>query len=242
MKLLVIPDIHGRTFWKDALELEPSKIIFLGDYLDPYKEEGLHMGDAIRNFSEILDLKKKLGDKVMLLLGNHDYHYVDLWWTGKGSRFDAVRCQEISDMFHQYLEYFKLCHLERVGDINYLFTHAGISKLWLKHNGLELPETQDIPDYLNDLQRKDPYLILGQVGRSRYGRYPAGSILWAHFPDDFVENDIDPHVCQVFGHTMGFPRPLNEMMKIGLVCLDEAGKSTFMIDSSGIERIEKKDQ
>lgn len=42
VKYLIIPDVHGRTFWKksvyDYLENHPEvKIIFLGDYLDPYQ-------------------------------------------------------------------------------------------------------------------------------------------------------------------------------------------------------------
>ena len=36
--LLIIPDIHGRSFWKKAVEENidrVSKVIFIGDYLDP---------------------------------------------------------------------------------------------------------------------------------------------------------------------------------------------------------------
>lgn len=33
--ILIIPDVHGRTFWKDAVNRESwGTIIFLGDYLD----------------------------------------------------------------------------------------------------------------------------------------------------------------------------------------------------------------
>ena len=42
-KILIIPDVHGRTFWhyaKDHVD-EYDKIIFLGDYLDPYRYEGI---------------------------------------------------------------------------------------------------------------------------------------------------------------------------------------------------------
>ena len=39
MKILILPDIHGRTFWKKPCEnpKEFDLIIFLGDYLDPYE-------------------------------------------------------------------------------------------------------------------------------------------------------------------------------------------------------------
>ena len=37
-KILLIPDIHGRDFWKKAKDFE-GEIVFLGDYLDPYRFE-----------------------------------------------------------------------------------------------------------------------------------------------------------------------------------------------------------
>ena len=42
-KILIIPDIHGRTFWKKAYELVDivDKVVFLGDYLDSYSHENI---------------------------------------------------------------------------------------------------------------------------------------------------------------------------------------------------------
>ena len=42
MKILCIPDVHCRKFWRQAVISNignVDKIIFLGDYLDPYQEE-----------------------------------------------------------------------------------------------------------------------------------------------------------------------------------------------------------
>ena len=42
MKVLVLPDIHGRKFWRKTLADnigQVDKVIFLGDYLDPYQKE-----------------------------------------------------------------------------------------------------------------------------------------------------------------------------------------------------------
>ena len=42
VSVLVIPDVHGRKFWKEAInkfskDIYPDlNIIFLGDYVDPY--------------------------------------------------------------------------------------------------------------------------------------------------------------------------------------------------------------
>ena len=51
IQILLIPDVHGRQFWKqpvmEVLENTNAKIVFLGDYLDVYPQE----------FAEIYDFK-----------------------------------------------------------------------------------------------------------------------------------------------------------------------------------------
>ena len=42
-KVLIIPDVHCRDFYIEPLEKyfkEVDKVVFLGDYLDPYYYEG----------------------------------------------------------------------------------------------------------------------------------------------------------------------------------------------------------
>ena len=69
---VVIGDIHGLTYWKKAVAKNPDcRYIFLGDYLDPY--EDIPRFQLIGNLKKIINLKKKLKDDVVLLLGNHDY-------------------------------------------------------------------------------------------------------------------------------------------------------------------------
>ena len=74
---LILPDIHGRTFWVEPCKNKDNydKIIFLGDYLDPYLFENISEEKAIENFKKIIHFKKKNTDKVILLLGNHDCPY-----------------------------------------------------------------------------------------------------------------------------------------------------------------------
>lgn len=48
--VLVLPDIHGRDFYKDALKEAVDSgidIVCLGDYLDPYPYEALHGGNQV---------------------------------------------------------------------------------------------------------------------------------------------------------------------------------------------------
>ena len=72
--LIIVPDVHGRTFWKDVMEYKDTPIVFLGDYLDPYPRENIGKQQAIDNFLEILDYAKQ-NNNVTLLLGNHDMEY-----------------------------------------------------------------------------------------------------------------------------------------------------------------------
>ena len=78
--ILIIPDIHGRIFWKEPCkEFKGKHIVFLGDYLDPYKHQNILEKTALENFKEILEFKKNNKDLVTLLLGNHDLHYKDMF-------------------------------------------------------------------------------------------------------------------------------------------------------------------
>ena len=58
MALLIVPDVHGRTFWEgpvDRFMHQVDKIIFLGDYLDPYpKETDVELENVLDNFEKII--------------------------------------------------------------------------------------------------------------------------------------------------------------------------------------------
>ena len=73
-KVLVIPDIHCRNFWRTTISNnigKVDKVVFLGDYLDPYEYEidrspelmeCKYFGDAQSNLlmlNDIISLKKK---------------------------------------------------------------------------------------------------------------------------------------------------------------------------------------
>ena len=75
IKVLIIPDVHGRDFWAEPVMANLDKeIIFLGDYLDPYPQEGISKERAIEVFDEILGLARE-HKNITLLIGNHDGGY-----------------------------------------------------------------------------------------------------------------------------------------------------------------------
>lgn len=70
MRIQTIGDIHGRTCWKNLIDLSCDKIVFVGDYVDDYWP--VTDEQIIENLLDIIQFKKDYADKVILLLGNHE--------------------------------------------------------------------------------------------------------------------------------------------------------------------------
>lgn len=143
---LIIPDVHGRIFWKNAINKFPINeypkinIVFLGDYLDPYDNypkylegEGWSRRHTIDNFKEIIELAKS-DNRVHLLFGNHDMHYWVDWLDARyKSRVDIKNYNEIKDLFLKNFTLFNVAFEETINDQKYLYTHAGVTSFWLNH-------------------------------------------------------------------------------------------------------------
>ena len=160
---LVIPDIHGRTFWKDAISQFPKEewqdldIVFLGDYLDPYEniEDVTRLG-AIENFKEIIELAKN-DSRVHLLIGNHDMHY---WYDARfKSRVDLYNYGTIKDLFLKNFTLFNVAYENEIDGIRYLYTHAGCTSYWIRHlkfvgeNGISLNKEYRIDRLGNKIKK-----------------------------------------------------------------------------------------
>ena len=80
-KRIIIGDIHGNKEWKQIVKRhdDADEFIFVGDYLDPYRKGKRQVEDlqkCAENFKKIINFKAENRDRVTLLLGNHDYHYL----------------------------------------------------------------------------------------------------------------------------------------------------------------------
>lgn len=186
--ILIIPDVHGRTFWQTAKEKinEIDKVIFLGDYLDPYPHEGITPEEAIVQFKEIIQFKKDNPDKVVLLLGNHDCAYC--YDFGSASRYDYQNESEIKQLFKDNIDLFQLYY---VND-NCLYSHAGITNDWLKQH----LECNTLEEFLK-LPKEDIVPHLWVVSFTRGGWSSTGSMIWS----DVREFDRNEEMFQIFGHT-----------------------------------------
>lgn len=204
MKVLVLGDIHGRKFWRETIEKyadKVDKIIFLGDYLDPYPDEfkthpeSMECKDffdsqnLLKMLEDIVALKKKEPEKYILLCGNHTCSYI---WSKfrAASRTDYRHWEGYHKFFSQNLNLFNLVWTED----NVIFSHAGITNGWaynflsihMKYDKSALDKIsfiQECAEVLRDtkLQDFDSFYIEGisEISSYRGGIYNYGSCEWA---------------------------------------------------------------
>lgn len=216
--LLIIPDVHGRKFWRKALEEKQHKhVIFLGDYVDPYPQEGIHPDGAYQELVDIIAYARENKETTTLLLGNHDMHYKsDLFSRlAMGTRYDYYWQDQLGPLFNDNDDLFQLAYEADYEDTHCLFTHAGVSSVWYEGNKNKVGELN--AENLNQLQKdNDGIRAISDVGYMRGGFARAGGILWADFKE---VNDAPPikEGYQIFGHTQHRNGPT---INKNVACLD----------------------
>lgn len=195
MKTIIIGDIHGRTVWKLIVHLEqPDRVIFIGDYFD--SREGFTAVEQIHNFKEIVAYKQSRPDAGdVILLGNHDLSY----WPGINgsvvSGFQAGAAPNITQVLLENEQHLQMAY----DDGKYLYSHAGVGKVWLNDMGWD--EVQPIADFVNDVWKYKPLAF------EFYGFEPSGDStcqtpVWIR-PASLIKTwkkDKDKPT-QIFGHT-----------------------------------------
>lgn len=225
--MLIIPDVHGRDFWKEPVKnylsriekeeiAKDSKIIFLGDYLDPYSLEGISMQMAYERFKEIIELKRTYPDNVVLLLGNHDWAYINPI-IFKCSRHDIFFEEDVKELFLENEDIFQMVYIEMICGKNMVFSHAGILKSWAA-DILKADDCKSIAEIYNrPFTNIDKVALsaLNCISKVRGGRSLCGSMIWAdvhEFPEEKFDN-----AYQVFGHTLQMESPI---ITDSYACLD----------------------
>ncbi len=253
-RILVIPDVHGKNFWEMPVQKyidQVDRIVFLGDYLDPYPEEGKDYSPQglFDNLMDIIDLKRANMDKVVLLKGNHDQHYASETFRDLacGSRCDTINWGVYNAVFVRNQDLFKLAHLEEINELPYLFSHAGLTLFWINKVNSSLWKLAD-----NKISLADPGII-ARINALEYsveglellafiGRYrtflgaKSGSVLWADIEEHAIPDAPKAYglnqVFQVFGHT----RIVEDKIEFdNLVMIDS--QQCFMIDEKKKEKI-----
>ena len=152
MKLLAIGDIHGRDTWKSIIEKEnPAVIVFIGDYFDSFD---VPTDKQVNNFLDIIAYKESNPDKeVILLIGNHDIHYFPNMGNNGTSGYQTMGKYVIEPVIEKNIHHFQMCFQYD----KFLFTHAGVSEIWLEEQG---HISGDIPRFINELFKYRPNSFL----------------------------------------------------------------------------------
>lgn len=172
-RILIIPDVHGRDFWKEPVKQElknnETSIIFLGDYTDCYPVEWDpnfdYLQHTVDNFKEIIELKKQNPDRITLLLGNHDCGYA-IGDTICSSRMDRLHRSELENLFKENRELFQIAKEHDIAGMHFVFSHAGILKGWVRSVWGEEEDDTDfkVVDRLNNAWLVDDWSILNYLG------------------------------------------------------------------------------
>ncbi|MCR5714838.1 MAG: metallophosphoesterase [Bacteroidales bacterium] len=254
-RILVVPDIHGRIFWKAPVMKyldTVDRVVFLGDFLDPYKDENQIADDLFQNLMEIINLKKNNMEKVVLLKGNHDQHYASVRFkeVAGGTRMDTRNWDKYHQAFNEHKDLFRLVHVETLKALPIVFSHAGLTSYWLKKVNEEvwhLPDHQvsvadpEIIRMINQLdddgKGQDLLAVVGRR-RSRWFGEKTGSVLWADIEEHALlrppqEYGLDK-VFQVFGHTQLIEN-YDKLELDNLAMIDS--RQCFIMDESIKEKI-----
>lgn len=188
MKTLFLGDIHGRSIWKLIVEREkPDKVVFIGDYFDSFDVPGL---EQMHNFKEIVAYKESGKSEVVLLVGNHDYHYMDVEDEGNCSGYQPNLSFDIKFLLKENMRHLQMAHVHE----GWLCTHAGVTNTFCKYRDLD---TNNIESDLNELFKYQPDSF-GFDGWDGYGDDVTQGPLWVR-PRSLRKDAIDHK--QIVGHT-----------------------------------------
>ncbi len=238
-KVLVLPDIHGRLFWKDPCKDVGAydKVIFLGDYLDPYRYgEEITEESAFENFKEILELKKANPDKVVMLLGNHDMPYFSMEYLALNhshSRYSRHHHEEFETLFDANRDLFTYAFtMDQV-----LFTHAGVIRDWYvdELGGSDDDSIDAVCERVNNIGSDVKKFFKVSGYRGGWNHY--SSCMWAdvhEMMDQEKKAEEEEHPApivtmrQIFGHTLHASESYSGRVEI----LDPIlGKNFMMLDN-----------
>ena len=230
----LIGDIHGRTSWRQLVR-EDAINIFLGDYLDPYSRNNVLAGyEDYDNFEDIIHYKQQNPDTTILLLGNHDLHYL---WDEHYSRYNTAHAIRMASLIRKHLHLFQAAYAigERI-----LVTHAGLTRPWMKlagiPEGLSASALADaICQRMKDEQQRHLFSVETTFMPDDFcGMSPTASPIWVR-PHTLLDHGqlTDSHggtIYQVVGHTQ-----IDQVMQVGscvfIDCLGTTPQS-LLIDIS----------
>lgn len=192
-KVVFIGDIHGHDSWKRVVadNKTADHFVFVGDYFDAFS---VTPAVQIYNFKEIIEFKECTPDRVTLLIGNHDYHYMPPC-TGQYGGYSHWFAAEIGELLKKNMHNLEVAWQYN----NLLVTHAGVSSTWYEKNIEDKGHMFEIADKLNTLWADRPDLF-NHSGRNAFGNSPHDGPFWIR-PEALKSDPVDPDIIQIVGHT-----------------------------------------
>ncbi|NJO64829.1 MAG: hypothetical protein HC836_43870 [Richelia sp. RM2_1_2] len=195
-----------------------DKFVFIGDYFDSYNK--FTGPEQLKNFNEIVDFKLSQPDKVVLLFGNHDYHYLKTT-SENYSGYQAAYKIDFAETIHAALDKnaLQMCFKHDT----FLFSHAGVTKTWCGMHDVDL---NNVEQSINDLFYYNPNRFRFTVGENfdMYGDDVCQPPIWVR-PRSLMRDKIDGYT-QIVGHTT--VRAIVDA-GIGVVMIDALGTSKEFI-------------
>ena len=201
-KRIIFGDFHGHFDSLNQIyqDEQPYSVIHLGDYFDNFSSSPREMEEA---FTNLLELRKnhlentKNGDFV-LLLGNHDYHYLQYGlekYSGYNTGYDLWAHQQLQELWNTHQ--LKLVEYDYTSKT--LYSHAGITNTWLKENRMDKVELE----YLNSINLfRLRFTYAG--GGDEYGDSVYSSPIWVRpnsLLSDMYKDEDGIEWTQIVGHT-----------------------------------------
>lgn len=153
MKIIALGDTHGNPLWKSIVNVEKDAdlFVFIADYFDSFLYS---LEEQINNFKDIIQFKKDNMDKVILLVGNHDEHYITRYSGTSG--YQPLGEHLIKPLFLHDIDLFQLTY--KID--NLLFSHAGISPEFMDDVfGAKGWNEDNIVDLLNNKFKYQPLFV-----------------------------------------------------------------------------------
>ena len=191
-KRLVIGDIHcNYNVVADVHRKEnPDAVILLGDYCDGFDKTSK---DTVTCWNNLQKLKKEHAGEFIMLLGNHDWHYINSLerYSGFSHSTFAAMHDALVDAFAK-----KELHVAYADVVNRtIYVHAGVTNTWLS-------EWSNPPvDMLDDVNRKA--LDFSMYNTDMYGNSKWQGPLWVR-PEALLSDmysDENGVWKQIVGHT-----------------------------------------
>jgi hypothetical protein len=213
-KVVCVGDTHGRDDWKliSLFENNFDKFIFIGDYFD---SKDFDATTQIENFKEILKFKEQNPDKVILLLGNHDFHYL----KGAGetySGFQQFAALDINEVLQPAFSrgLLQVCYVYD----EYIFSHAGLTNTWCEINEIDL---YNIEESVNMKFMEEMEAFRFEMGENldRSGDDVTQSPLWVRIPS-LLKDKVDG-----FNYVIGHSAIREMTMANNLIAIDCLGSS-----------------